>query len=521
MQTESAKTQPVRRQARSDAWGCSRLSAGFLAVLTLALAAVCLFAAWMVVQMTLGPYEGRIYPNVTVLDVDLGGLTPEEAAIALEQAVDPAAAGTVVLRADGRRWMIAAADMGMQLDVGATVQAAYNVGRGDQSWETLTAVWGGRHDVAPVFVMDPAAARQALEAFAPTVAISPIEATLRLEGGQVVAVPGQPGRRIDVDTTLDRLVAVITDPRSANEVDVAFCSVAPHVADASAAQAEAEALLARQLILFTYDVLTDETFTWNLGREEIVRWLRVEPAEAGTGLWVVLDEAAVSQTLEEYAAQMGEGRGFRLEEATTRVVSTFEAGGGTATLYMTHPTRTYTVQDGDRLTTIADRFGMPPGIVAEANPGSDLNWLHVGQQIVVPSQDVLTPHLADPNRRIVVSIAEQRMRVYENGQLLHDWLVSTGLESSPTYTGVFQVLDKEENAYATQWDLWMPHFIAIYRAGADVYNGIHALPTLSSGQRLWEGALGSPASFGCIILGLEEAETLYNWADIGVLVIIE
>ena len=94
-------------------------------------------------------------------------------------------------------------------------------------------------------------------------------------------------------------------------------------------------------------------------------------------------------------------------------------------------------------------------------------------------------------------------------------------DGSPTYTGEFQILSKEHNAYAGQWDLWMPHFIAVYRAGGSIYNGIHGLPILSNGQRLWEGALGSPASYGCIILGVEEAETLFNWAEIGVPVTIE
>jgi lipoprotein-anchoring transpeptidase ErfK/SrfK len=126
-----------------------------------------------------------------------------------------------------------------------------------------------------------------------------------------------------------------------------------------------------------------------------------------------------------------------------------------------------------------------------------------------------------PGKRIVISIAEQSMRVYEGSALLHDWPVSTGMESSPTRTGTFQVLSKEEGAFARQWDLWMPHFLAIYRVGGDTYNGIHALPILPSGQRLWEGALGSPASYGCIILGIQEAETLHHWADVGAIVTIE
>jgi lipoprotein-anchoring transpeptidase ErfK/SrfK len=44
------------------------------------------------------------------------------------------------------------------------------------------------------------------------------------------------------------------------------------------------------------------------------------------------------------------------------------------------------------------------------------------------------------------------------------------------------------------------------------------LPTLSSGTRLWANILGQPASFGCIILDLDNAKWLYNWAEDGVVV---
>jgi len=44
------------------------------------------------------------------------------------------------------------------------------------------------------------------------------------------------------------------------------------------------------------------------------------------------------------------------------------------------------------------------------------------------------------------------------------------------------------------------------------------LPMLSNGQRLWASVLGQPASYGCIILNLEAAEWLYEWAEDGVVV---
>jgi lipoprotein-anchoring transpeptidase ErfK/SrfK len=46
-------------------------------------------------------------------------------------------------------------------------------------------------------------------------------------------------------------------------------------------------------------------------------------------------------------------------------------------------------------------------------------------------------------------------------------------------------------------------------------NGIHALHFLSNGATLWEGFLGRPVSYGCVVLGTYESQLLYDWAEIG------
>jgi len=97
-------------------------------------------------------------------------------------------------------------------------------------------------------------------------------------------------------------------------------------------------------------------------------------------------------------------------------------------------------------------------------------------------------------------------------------VISTGIDRSPTQPGVFQVQTHHLEAYASVWDLYMPHFLGIYEAWPGFMNGIHGLPTLSSGQRLWAGNLGRPVSYGCIILNLEAAEWLFHWAERGVVV---
>jgi len=44
---------------------------------------------------------------------------------------------------------------------------------------------------------------------------------------------------------------------------------------------------------------------------------------------------------------------------------------------------------------------------------------------------------------------------------------------------------------------------------------------MSSGAILWEGYLGTPVSYGCVILSYPDATTLYNWAEIGTEVVVQ
>ncbi len=114
---------------------------------------------------------------------------------------------------------------------------------------------------------------------------------------------------------------------------------------------------------------------------------------------------------------------------------------------------------------------------------------------------------------IDVSITDQHLLAYENGQVVFSFVASTGMRNS-TRVGSFSILDKIDNAYGSTWNIWMPNWMGIYYSST-LENGIHALPILPDGNRLWSGYLGVPISFGCVVLGTEDAAQLYNWAEIG------
>ena len=190
-----------------------------------------------------------------------------------------------------------------------------------------------------------------------------------------------------------------------------------------------------------------------------------------------------------------------------------------------HASTTHTVARGETLVAIAQRYGVSTWTLISANNIANPSLIVPGQVLSIPNRESLVTPPADDappitaGKRILIDISEQHLYAYQGEELVYSFVASTGSGNS-TRTGTFQVLDKIPNAYASTWNLQMPHWLGIYWAGS-LENGIHALPILSNGQRLWDGYLGTPVSYGCIILGVEEARMLYNWAEVGVPVVIQ
>ncbi|MCI0592322.1 L,D-transpeptidase, partial [Chromohalobacter sp.] len=127
---------------------------------------------------------------------------------------------------------------------------------------------------------------------------------------------------------------------------------------------------------------------------------------------------------------------------------------------------------------------------------------------------------AAPNSKgksILVSLARQRMWAYKDGELVHTFLVSTGLAERATKAGKFFIKTKLPEAWSSAWQLRMPYWMGIYDVGR-IENGIHAMP-LRNG-RLVRWRVGYPGSYGCVVLNTDDAITLYRWVDLGTPVVI-
>jgi len=113
---------------------------------------------------------------------------------------------------------------------------------------------------------------------------------------------------------------------------------------------------------------------------------------------------------------------------------------------------------------------------------------------------------------IYINLSEQWFGAYEYGQLIFSGPICSGRRAQdskgrskfPTPTGIFKIESKELKHFSKKFEVWMPYAMFFYR-GMAIHTGV--LP-------------GRPASGGCVRLFSQDAEKLFNWAEIGTPVII-
>ncbi len=413
-------------------------------------------------------------------------------------------------------WQVAPEQLGLTLDANATAIDAQHHGRRDGA--VLTAML--TDSIVPTVTLDRSVAKQGIQKLAQMVDSPAQNATVRIvDGGRVVAVPAAEGRLLDVQATLNNLSAAPGSELTNGVLNLVMVTTKPTVTDASGLIDKARKLLASPLTLNAFDPIQDQTTTWSVPVQTWGAWLTTDQSASGVNLNV--DSAPLTNYLAQQNQAYSNGRYIDVSKSVGAVRASVSAGNPTATLQVYHKPTQYTVTYGDTIGTIAWAHGIPMWRIARANPALNMDALSSGQQITIPSQDDMLPLPVVPNKRIVISISKQHMWVYENGTMKWDWIASTGIADSPTAPGVFQVQGHEVNAYAGNWNLWMPHFMDIYEAVPDFFNGIHGFPTRNGQGLLWQGDLGHPVTFGCILVSSANAEALYNWAPDGVVVEIQ
>ncbi len=226
----------------------------------------------LVVGLFLGThvFGGRVFPNVWSLGVDLGDLTVDEAASALQTKW----ANTTLQLHDGDRvWTASTGQLGLQLDTDATVANARAAG--------LAGIPLG-YSVLPAVSMDVLTTQNYLLDLTEQSKILPYNAGYRWEGDQLVGVPGTDGRFLDVAATLAALNTNLAQISARGSFNLVMTTMPPDVRDPTPYLDQARAFTLQNFILKGYDPFTDEHFAWTTDRNTLTSWLEAD--QSGLGL---------------------------------------------------------------------------------------------------------------------------------------------------------------------------------------------------------------------------------------------
>jgi lipoprotein-anchoring transpeptidase ErfK/SrfK len=113
-------------------------------------------------------------------------------------------------------------------------------------------------------------------------------------------------------------------------------------------------------------------------------------------------------------------------------------------------------------------------------------------------------------RWIEVDLSDQRLTAWQNYTLVLETAVSTGRAEYPTVKGMFHIRNKLASRRMQGQDYDMP----------DVPWTMYFFRDFAIHGAYWHNDFGVPVSHGCVNLPVSDAKRLFDWAEIGTIVII-
>lgn len=231
-------------------------------------------------------FSQLIYPGVSAFGTDLSGMTPQQAAAALAARFTYGENAVFTFRDGERFWQKTAAELGVNYDPQKTVEAAYQIGRGGNLLDNLRAqgdAWLNGASVQPIVVFDQSQAAALLNQIAAEINRPVQDATLALNGTQVITTASQVGRQVDVEATLGLLRQVILSLTTGAEIPIVIRETQPAIREVEEAAALVRAALSSPIQLYLPVAKEGDPGPWQASPEFISGLLNIQRVENGDG----------------------------------------------------------------------------------------------------------------------------------------------------------------------------------------------------------------------------------------------
>ncbi|MFO0702730.1 MAG: L,D-transpeptidase family protein [Candidatus Andersenbacteria bacterium] len=419
--------------------------------------------------------NGRVLPNTTLSNANLGLLQQHEAQQRAESILTEYEARPITLLFDGEVTQHTFKELGLSIDHGRTLAGLEE--------RTFTFVGGNPfgaavaslqpHAVRAVVTIDRVVADEAIARLTTQTRTPPQDARIIIRGGTVTIQGEVPGFGFDYSLIQAQLVNYVaefrTDPLAFQENALAPSVTAAMLGPVRAQVAE---LLAAPI-------------TINAGSKHVT----LKPAEVGT--WLVVNANQIA------------ANGAGIDASVKHIASKVDQPAA-ATVYVAGTD--YVISkghDGTVLDQTAARRALASLIVA-AMPTTSIDVPVTTQPSPRKEIGSAAAPYTSTGKEIVVVLSEQRLYAWDDGVLVRSFLISSG-STYPTYPGTFHVYNKIKDHTMAGPGYNLPHVPdSMYFDGERALHGAY-----------WHNNFGHPMSHGCINEPLDQAAWLYDWTPVG------
>lgn len=443
-------------------------------------------------------YSNHALPGSSVAGRDVSGMTREQVA---EEVQGELNAGVLTLDGAIDPVEVSAAEVGVNLDVDATVDEVFAPNRGVVT--RMTGLFSSR-EVTPVLEVDDEQLGDFLGGLKGEGVWPAKDGSIVFDEEQqiFVAEPSEAGSQVDVEAAAQQITNAV-QAMSFTPIDVSVVEVEP---DYDAASAQAAAERANQWLSTEVSLVDRDDVYHTADTAAKAAWIKFD--NVGGTLEATTDPAAVRAWVDEHSAESNVAPDPKLENVNSSgsVVSVaYEGNDG------------YVASNGEALATaLSEALAADQPFLGQVD--YEVEARPVEQRRIADGAENLVYQAAPGEKWIDINLSNYSVTAYEGATAVLSSPMVAGAPLTPTVTGEYNVWAKiptqtmrgknvDGTSYETPNVPWILYFEGGYAT--------HGAP--------WRGSFGydagSAGSHGCVNMPVDQAKALYDWADVGTKVV--
>lgn len=443
-------------------------------------------------------YRDRALPGTSVAGLSVAGMSRAEVLSHVTQAAKDV---SVAVDVDGQVSELGLDQAGYVVNAEATVERVFSA---NQSWWSRLTSIGQSRQVEPAVEVNETRLDNLRDELASKAGEPAQNATVKFDENQqrFVAQAERPGKGVDTHT-LQNAFACAARTLNSQELSLQVLDVEPQV---TTARAQAVAEEANQYLDLKITI-TDGIRDYSPDADTRASWMNLSSAD-GELTDPTINAEAVTQWVSELGKETNEDPvpGIRNVNSRGDVVSTPSSGS-----------KGYTVKNIDEVAT-----ALIKALNEKTNFTGDFDYDETEPtyetRLIADGAENLVYQAAPGEKWIDINLSNNTVTAYEGSTIMQGPMYMVpGAPGMETVTGTFRVYLKyasqtmrgfnlDGSRYETPDVPWVTYFHGDY--------ALHGAPWRSSFG--WSGEGGS---HGCVNMPVANAQWIYNWADIGTVVV--